>query len=170
LNDAPRHLRLLRSEPSVPAGELGEGRSRSFEIEGNGHLKNRLNVIGSGTYTAAVVSKSNNADEVGKRIAGIPRQQASLWAHFRFPLFGLSGFEAGSGVRYVGDSCDGNDQLRTSSVTLFDAQLGYERGNWRFAVNTTNLLDKIYETTCLARGDCSYGARLRVVGSISWRY
>ncbi len=117
-----------------------------------------------------MVSKSNNADEVGKRIAGIPRQQASLWTHYRFPLLGIGGFEAGRGVRYVGDSFDGNDQLPTPSVTLFDAQLGYERGNWRFAVNATNLLDKIYETTCLARGDRSYGARRKVVGSISSRY
>lgn len=150
--------------------QLGEGRSRGFEIEGTGHLTRRLDLIGSYTYTAAVVSKSNNADEVGKRIASIPRQQASLWAHYGFSLFEMGGFEAGGGVRYVGDSYDGNNALRTPSVTLLDALLGYERGAWRLSLNASNLLDETYETTCLSRGDCFYGARRSVVGSIGWRW
>jgi iron complex outermembrane receptor protein len=150
--------------------QLGEGRSRGFELEGTGHITHRLDLVASYTYTAAVVSKSGEQDEVGKRIAGIPRQQASLWAHYGFPLFGISGFEAAGGVRYVGDSYDGADVLRTPSVTLLDALLGYERAAWRLSLNASNLLDETYETTCLARGDCFYGARRSVVGSVAWRW
>ena len=150
--------------------QLGEGQVRGFEVEANQHISKGFDVIGSYTYNRAVVSKSGNADDVGKRIASVPLQQASAWAHYAFPLFDMPGFETGLGVRYVGDSWDGNDTLRTPSATLVDALVGYQQGPWRFAINASNLLDETYETTCLARGDCFIGARRTVVGSLSRRF
>jgi iron complex outermembrane receptor protein len=38
------------------------------------------------------------------------------------------------------------------------------------ALNVTNLFDKKYLTTCLARGDCYFGARRTVVGSVTYRF
>ncbi|MNT67980.1 Ferrichrome-iron receptor precursor [compost metagenome] len=111
-----------------------------------------------------------SAAEVGKRLASTPSNMASLWANYRFKLFEMPGFMAGGGVRYVGPSYDGNDQNRVSGVTLFDAMLAYDHGPVRVALNVTNLFDKKYLTTCLARGDCYFGARRTVVGSVTYRF
>jgi iron complex outermembrane receptor protein len=35
---------------------------------------------------------------------------------------------------------------------------------------TNNLGDKVQISTCLARGDCFYGQRRTVVGSLRWRF
>jgi iron complex outermembrane receptor protein len=56
------------------------------------------------------------------------------------------------------------------SVTLFDAMASYDMGPWRFALNANNLTDKSYIATCLARGDCWFGQRRRVVGSATYRW
>ena len=64
---------------------------------------------------------------------------------------------------------DGNT-LQIPSVTLFDAMAAYNWKAWRFAVNATNLEDEVYVTGCLVRGDCFYGNRGVVVGSLSYRF
>ena len=53
---------------------------------------------------------------------------------------------------------------------LVDALLAYQTGPWRFALNAVNLADKVQITTCLARGDCFYGNRGQVTGSLSYRF
>ena len=45
----------------------------------------------------------------------------------RFSFLGLRGFMIGGGVRYIGESWDGIDVLRTPPVTLFDAMIRNSR-------------------------------------------
>ena len=80
------------------------------------------------------------------------------------------GFLAGAGVRYNGHSFDGVGNNRVEGVTLYDAVLAYDRGPFRVALNVTNLFDKEYVGTCIARGDCFYGTRRTVVGSVTYRF
>src|SRR5690606_39346634 len=70
---------------------------------------------------------SENPD--GFRFASVPRKQASSWLNWR-PRQQLSGFKAGLGLRYVGESWDGIDTLRTPSYALADLMLGYETDRW----------------------------------------
>ncbi|WP_455287259.1 TonB-dependent siderophore receptor [Cupriavidus necator] len=149
--------------------QVGEARTRGIEVEALASLSNRLDLIATYTYLDARVIEGTGA-EVGKRLASTPSNMASLWANYRFRLFEMPGFMAGGGVRYVGPSYDGNDQNRVSGVTLFDAMLAYDHGPVRVALNVTNLFDKKYLTTCLARGDCYFGARRTVVGSVTYRF
>ena len=48
-------------------------------------------------------------------------------------------------------------QFQTPAVTLFDAMVAYEEEHWRWSINASNLEDKEYMVTCLARGDCFVG-------------
>ena len=89
---------------------------------------------------------------------------------YRFSAFGVPGFLAGAGVRYNGHSFDGVGNNRVEGVTLYDAVLAYDRGPFRVALNVTNLFDKEYVGTCIARGDCFYGTRRTVVGSVTYRF
>jgi iron complex outermembrane receptor protein len=85
-------------------------------------------------------------------------------------LLNLPGFTVGGGVRYIGQSWDGTDAIRTPDYTLFDAMIRYETGPWRFQVNASNLADKRHVTTCLARGDCFFGIGRTVLGSATYRF
>jgi iron complex outermembrane receptor protein len=60
--------------------------------------------------------------------------------------------------------------VTTPDHTLFDAMLAYEDKNWRFQVTGTNLADNIYFASCLARGDCFYGNRRNVIGTLTYKF
>ena len=109
------------------------------------------------------VSRLDTRDPDGFRLASVPEVQASTWIGYR-PQDRWPGFKAGIGVRYVGDSYDGIDALKTPSYTLGDFMVGYETERWDFALNVRNLTDREYMATCLARGDCFPGESRTVVG------
>jgi iron complex outermembrane receptor protein len=73
-------------------------------------------------------------------------------------------------VRYVGESYDGADTIKTPSYTLVDAMIAYPIEDWLLRLNLRNLADKEYQSTCLSRGDCFQGERRTIVGSISYRF
>ena len=111
-----------------------------------------------------------SGDNIGNRVETVPDHQASLWAKYRLTALGLRGVTVGGGVRYIGESWDGVDKIRTPDYTLFDAMIRYETGPWRFQVNASNLTDKRHFTTCLARGDCFFGIGRTVLGSATYRF
>ena len=86
------------------------------------------------------------------------------------PSGSLAGFRAGIGLRYVGESWDGLDQLKTPSYTLGDLMLGYAWQNWDLALNVRNIEDKEYYATCIARGDCFPGDERTVVGRVRYQF
>ncbi|NOV22235.1 TonB-dependent siderophore receptor [Cupriavidus necator] len=149
--------------------QVGEARTRGIEVEALASLTNRLDLIATYTYLDARVT-DGTAAEVGKKLASTPSNMASLWANYRFKLFGMPGFVAGGGLRYIGPSYDGADQNQVGGVTLYDAMIAYDHGPLRVALNANNLFDKQFLTTCLARGDCYFGARRTVVGSVTYRF
>lgn len=105
----------------------------------------------------------------GYQMASIPEYQASAWLGWQ-PTGAWSGFRAGTGVRYVGESQNGTDSLETPSYTLVDAMIGYETGAWNFGLHASNLFDKQYYATCLARGDCFVGEDRTVVARVARRF
>jgi iron complex outermembrane receptor protein len=84
-------------------------------------------------------------------------------------LGGVQGLSFGSGVRYMNSFKDGVAPT-TPSVTLFDAMLGWDRANWSYALNVNNLTDKTYNSVCLSRGDCWYGARRSIIATATYRF
>ena len=131
---------------SDPAGSLlsvqtGQVRIRGAELEVITRVTADLDLIGAYAYVNAMVESGDNA---GKRVETVPEHQASLWAKYRLTALGLPGVTIGGGVRYIGESWDGTDTLRTPDYTLFDAMIRYETGPWRFQVNASNLADEQY--------------------------
>jgi iron complex outermembrane recepter protein len=128
----------------------------------------------NGTYTyadARTTASSDPADPyLDKRLASIPEHSGSLWATQGFGAFGLGGFRAGAGVRYVGETWDGLDLLATPSNTLVDAMFSLDFGRWHYALNASNLFDETYFATCLDRGDCWFGNRRNVTLKATYRF
>lgn len=159
-------------DPVNPLNQVqaGESRARGIELEAVLEMNPNWDLIGSYSYTDTEVLRGTPGYDDGKRLPSVPDHMASLWTQHRFSIGGVSGFRAGAGLRYVGDSWDGTDTLKTPDYTLFDAMIAYDTGNWSFAVNGNNLEDETYYTTCLARGDCFIGTRRSVVATVSYRY
>ncbi|NOJ42035.1 TonB-dependent siderophore receptor [Bradyrhizobium australiense] len=159
----------LASDPggSQFSVQTGQVRIRGAEFEVISRVTPDLDLIGAYSYLNATVESGDNA---GKRVETVPEHQASLWAKYRLTALGLNGVTVGGGVRYIGESWDGTDTIRTPDYTLFDAMIRYETGPWRFQVNASNLADKRHVTTCLARGDCFFGIGRTVLGSATYRF
>ena len=147
--------------------QTGKVRIRGAELEVISRVTPDLDLIGAYAYVDARVESGDNA---GKRVETVPEHQASLWAKYRLTTLGLQGVTVGGGVRYIGESWDGTDTIRTPDYTLFDAMIRYETGPWRLQVNASNIADKRHVTTCLARGDCFYGIGRTVLGSAIYRF
>lgn len=151
--------------------QIGKARIRGVELEAQGDI-DAWSVLGSYTYTRVRASSGDfggNLDR-NEQIEGIPENSASLWAVHDFSALGFGGFKLGGGVRYIDRVGDGTGTVSVPSVTLFDAMASYDTARWRFALNVNNLADKSYIAVCLARGDCWFGPRRRIVGSVSYRW
>ncbi|UZJ45806.1 TonB-dependent siderophore receptor [Marinimicrobium sp. C6131] len=152
------------NDPSSLVGEYqqqrGEASITGVELEGMvflGDLSLELNASQLDTESAE-----------GHRLASVPERQASTWLTWR--PGGFEGFKAGAGLRYVGESWDGIDQLRTPSYTLGDLMIGYQTGPWDLTLNARNVADKEFQATCLSRGDCFPGEARSVVGRVRYQF
>ncbi|MCK1638391.1 TonB-dependent siderophore receptor [Bradyrhizobium sp. 157] len=159
----------LAADPTNPliSTQTGKVRIRGAELEVITRVTPDLDLIGAYAYVNATVESGDNA---GKRVETVPEHQASLWAKYRLTALGLQGVTVGGGVRYIGESWDGTDTIRTPDYTLFDAMIRYETGPWRFQVNASNIADKRHVTTCWSRGDCFFGIGRTVLGSATYRF
>ena len=142
--------------------QLGETKTRGVELEAKGSITPNLDITAHYNYT-----------DLDPQLEGLPRHQAAVWAKYRFAIAGVPGFSAGAGVRYMGSFRDvsfGGYGPRIPSATLLDLVFAYETANWRYALNINNATDKEYFSTCLARGDCWWGARRNIVASATYRF
>lgn len=148
---------------TTPAGyqaQAGERSATGLEIESVGYLTDQLQLTASYTYTDA-----RDADD--NRAALIPRHQASAWLDYGFRQGALRGLKLGGGVRYVGESVDGD--ITVPDYTLVDAMASYDfADHWRAQVNVNNLTDKEYVASCDFW--CYYGESRSVIGSLSYRW
>lgn len=149
------------SMPGTVSQQEGEANIRGIEVEAVKKMGDFM--------LEANASKLDTENADGFRFASVPELQASAWLSWR-PQSYWSGFKSGLGVRYVGESFDGFDDIRTPSYTLVDFMIGYELPNWDFRLNVRNAADKEYLATCLARGDCFWGERRTVVGTVAYRF
>ncbi|MDX2204073.1 MAG: TonB-dependent siderophore receptor [Hyphomicrobiaceae bacterium] len=158
--------RLAYGNGVIPKA-IGEARTRGAEIEVVGAVTSTLDIVGGYSYTDAIETKGDNA---GKHLATVPLHQASLWARHKFAVLGVEGFSVGAGVRYVGESWGGADDIKTPGVTLLDAMVGWENESYRFQIKGSNLEDKLYFATCLDRGDCFWGTGRTVTSSLTVKF
>ncbi len=149
------------SLPSAPSQQEGISKIEGIEIEG---------VIAMGDlYLEINASHLDTQSPNDFRLASIPEDQASAWLGYR-PQGQLAGFKSGLGIRYVGESWDGTDTLKTASHTLADLMLGYEMQSWDFTLNVRNIADEEYFATCLSRGDCFPGENRTVIGKAIFKF
>lgn len=140
---------------NAPSQQEGIAHIEGFEVEG---------IVPIGDFRLeGNVSHLDTEDPDGFRLATVPDLQASAWLSWR-PEAYWQGFKAGIGIRHVGESWDGIDELRTPAYTLGDLMIGFETEQWDLTLNVRNVADDEYMATCLARGDCFPGENRTVIG------
>lgn len=157
--------------------QVGESRAKGVELELNSTLTPNLNVTAAYTYTDARITKDSATSLVkDHQMTGVPRNQASVWAKYRFLEGSLKGLYAGGGVRYF-DSAFAYTapslygKLDAGDVTLVDAAVGYQIDrNWTVDVNAKNVFDKEYVAGCNDAGRCYWGESRTLLGSITYNW
>lgn len=157
--------------------QVGESRSKGIELEVNSDISANLNVTAAYTYTDVRITKDFPGSLLeDKQMTGVPRNQASIWANYRFLDGALRGLRLGGGVRhfdstfaYTAESLYG--KLDTGDVTLVDAAIGYDIDeNWSVDLNAKNLFDQEYVAGCNNAGRCYWGDERTFLGSVSLRW
>lgn len=144
--------------------QRGEKESRGFELEGNAYLTELWQVTAAYTYTDTETRDEFNDTEA--RAPLIPRHMASFWTDYNLRQL-LPGLKVGGGVRYNGESKDGDTEV--SSFTVADVMARYDIDrNWRVQLNVNNVTDKEYVASC--EYWCYYGESRSVTGSVSYRW
>ena len=157
--------------------QVGESRSKGVELELNSILTPNLNVTAAYTYTDARITKDAATSLVkDHQMTGVPRNQASVWAKYRFLESRLKGLYVGGGVRYFDSAFAYTSpslygKLDAGDVTLVDAAIGYQIDrNWTVDVNAKNLFDKEYVSGCNDAGRCYWGESRTLLGSVSYNW
>ena len=166
--DIEEKNRLAPGENPAQQKQLGMAQIRGYELEALAKLFNTLDLIASYTRLKGHSDAGPNAEEGAriKNLVALPRDSASTWLRWRLG----AGFSIGTGARYTAAIPDESSTVEVPAVTLFDAMVAWESPHWRVAINGSNLEDETVIAVCLERGDCFYGPRSNVVGSISYRF
>lgn len=149
--------------------QVGEIRSRGFELEAQGKVTDNFSVVAGYSYNDSRISKSNDEDEIGTHNDRVPRHQASIWGKYEFQ----NGFDAALGLRYIGKSWARGNAFTVPGVTLVDAAVGYDFGAYdrryegvRAQLNVTNLTDEFYTASCASAYACFVGSERQVIASV----
>lgn len=124
--------------------------------------------------------------EVNSSLDYMPRHIASIWSAKTFGLADEAQLRLGAGVVYSGKSKSTGPldpyglnsaipagalyTIVTPSRTTVDALAEINWNNWRFTLNTTNLLNNRFFASCLARGDCFVGAPRNIMATVGLRF
>ncbi|WP_447593919.1 TonB-dependent siderophore receptor [Aquipseudomonas campi] len=158
--------------------QVGKSRAKGFELELNSNLSENLNLTASYTYTDARITKDAPGSLLeGHQMTGVPRNQASLWANYRFLDGYLRGLRLGGGVRHFDSTFAYTNpttlygKLDSGDVTLVDAAVGYTLDeHWSLDVNVKNLFDQEYVSGCNNAGRCYWGEERTVLGTVSFNW
>ncbi|MCY1275403.1 Ferrichrome outer membrane transporter/phage receptor [compost metagenome] len=157
--------------------QVGESRSKGVELEVNSDLSENLNLTAAYTYTDARITKDAPGSLLeDHQMTGVPRNQASIWANYRFLDGYLRGLRVGGGVRHFDSTFSYTPaslygRLDTGDVTLVDAAIGYEIDrNWSVDLNAKNLFDQEYVSGCNNAGRCYWGEERTLLGTLSLRW
>lgn len=149
--------------------EIGEARSRGFELEGVASIAEGWDITGSYTYTDTELTRSTPAT-TGNQLLNVPEHSAALWLGYTFqPDTLLEGVKIGAGARYIGERY-GNvaNTIELPDTTVFDASVSFEKENFKASLAVQNLADKRYAASC--NFGCFYGEGRTVVGSLAYKW
>ena len=156
--------------------QSGEVEVKGAELEFVARFHEQLSINGSYSYNKSEVLASSTPQEVGAPLPTTPKNKVSLLVDYTVQKGSLGGLGFGLGVRHTSDSAGGLPGPFSPVVyygeasTLIDAIVHYDLPDWRFAVNASNLTDKVYVARCSGAAGCTYGAGRQVIGTVTRKF
>lgn len=166
----------LASNATTQSGRL---KTKGIEFEASHTLPGNFELLLNYGY-------SELKSETNTSLDYMPRHTASAWTTKTFGLDQDAQLRLGAGVVYNSNSKSTGPldpyglnptipagtlySVVTPARTTVDALAEITWGDWRFAVNATNLLNSKAYASCLARGDCFMAAPRNVMGTIGWSF
>jgi iron complex outermembrane recepter protein len=177
-----RETNVATQDPNAPIGfsiAAGEIRSKGLELEGHTHPLPNVQINLAYTYLDNLVTKDNSGLQ-GTRPYGVPQQTASAYGVYSWQTGWLAGAGLGGGVRYLGQSFNGEagaGQERVPPATLFDLIATYDFSRVNPAlkglsldVNVRNLFNARYISSCYSTYWCWYGDRQDAQAALRYRW
>ena len=170
---------VVSTAPSVTpvfGTQSGEVEVYGGELEVVARIREQLSINASYSYNHSEVTKSAVAVEIGAPLPTTPKHKVSMFVDYTVKRGSLGGLGFGVGGRYTSSSAGslpGPFNLTVydaPGVTLFDATVHYDIPGWRFAINGSNVFDKLYVARCAGPAGCGYGAGRLILGSVTKRF
>ncbi|WP_419768171.1 TonB-dependent siderophore receptor [Arcobacter sp.] len=122
---------------SVPSGKQ---ESQGFELDLAGDITSNWSMIASYGYT-----KTKNKNNDDKNLRNIPKHTANIFTTYKLSTFDLPDFYVGAGARYLGSKyADDANSIKLDSAIIYNATIGYKKGNWKANISVQNLTDEEY--------------------------
>lgn len=128
------------------SANLGEIRTRGFELQAIGKVTPALRLIAGYAYLDNALTEADPAfaDLQGNRSAGVPTHSANAWAVYDFGAGQPRGLSLGFGAFFQGDvfASQQNITKYDGAITL-DALASYRWQKWKVQLNVKNLTDEL---------------------------
>ncbi|NJK51980.1 MAG: TonB-dependent siderophore receptor [Leptolyngbyaceae cyanobacterium SU_3_3] len=163
---------VLTTDPNDPnfSIQTGEQRSRGIELNLAGEILPGWNIFAGYAYTDARITKDNTFP-IGNRLLNAPENSFNLWTTYEIQKGSLQGLGAGVGLFFVGErQGDIENSFTLPSYLRTDASLFYKRGQFRAALNISNLFNVDYFETAYNQNFVFPGEPFKVQGTISWQF
>ncbi|TDK23095.1 TonB-dependent siderophore receptor [Luteimonas aestuarii] len=166
---------LQSGQTPMSGRQLGEVQVQGAELEVVARIHDRWSINGSYTYTDSEVVRDAAGFAAGAPLPTTPEHKLTGLVDYTLQEGSLAGLGFGLGGRYLSKSAGSlpgqwnPEVIDTKSTMIWDAIVHYDRDNWRFALNATNLFDKEYVGRCSAIANCIYGQGRQLMASVTWR-
>ncbi|WP_151952037.1 TonB-dependent siderophore receptor [Aliarcobacter butzleri] len=118
----------------------GKQESQGFEVDLSGDITSNLSLIASYGYTETKDKEINNND-----LVNIPNHTANIFATYKLAALNLPDYYIGGGARYIGSKyANDTNTIELDSALIYNATVGYKKGNWRANLSVQNLTDEEY--------------------------
>ncbi|MFW3412951.1 TonB-dependent siderophore receptor [Aliarcobacter butzleri] len=142
---------IALADPNAPAVggwsiSSGKQESQGFEIDLSGDITPNLSVIASYGYV-----DTKNKDANDKDLRNIPNHTANLFTTYKLTALNLPDYYIGGGAKYLGNKyANDANNIQLDSALIYNATIGYKKGNWKANLSVQNLTDEEYVDGALA--------------------
>lgn len=167
---------LTKENIVVPDGfnnsrQVGEAQSRGLEWDLGGRVTPHWNLTASYSYTHAKVTRDAKAENVGKRLYGVPLNSAKAFARYDEIAGGATGWSIGGGFVALGSQAgDVENSFKIAGYVRLDGMAAYK---WRVdgkrmtaQFNIENLGDKTYHLPTGGAGEIAFGKPRTLMASL----